>query len=217
MSPVMGCVSRSRPTSARFTVVSAHKKSRKFCVSFMASIHYDSMYSKSRSGYTTVSRSGSCASTLTAKPESNVSMMSGLKSIFCSKQPHTSSSHAYYSTRPSPPAPLGSERFKPLPSASPYQSVRTGFVKVRTSESCPILSPQLEDRLLQLADRSRRLGVHRFSRTRNALILNEPVQRLESRLQTSVKRVCHPSNSNSSLSTRSSVQKLSLSATQVRE
>lgn len=43
-----------------------------------------------------------------------------------------------------------------------------------TSEAYPIMSPQLEDRMLQLADRSRRLGVHRFSRTRQSLVLNTP-------------------------------------------
>jgi hypothetical protein len=45
--------------------------------------------------------------------------------------------------------------------------------KRKTSDSFPNLTHQLEDRMLQLADRSRRLGVHRFSRTRNALVLNQ--------------------------------------------
>lgn len=43
---------------------------------------------------------------------------------------------------------------------------------LKSSDSYPVVSPQLEDRLLQLADRSRRLGVHRFSRTRQSLVLN---------------------------------------------
>jgi hypothetical protein len=46
---------------------------------------------------------------------------------------------------------------------------------VKTSDSHPMISPQLNERLLQLADRSRRLGVHRYSRSRNALIRNEMV------------------------------------------
>jgi len=46
---------------------------------------------------------------------------------------------------------------------------------IKTSDSHPVISPQLNERLLQLADRSRRLGVHRYSRSRHALVLNEPV------------------------------------------
>jgi hypothetical protein len=46
-------------------------------------------------------------------------------------------------------------------------------VVLKTCDSHPVITPQLEDRLLQLADRSRRLGAHRFSRTRNSLVLND--------------------------------------------
>ena len=52
-------------------------------------------------------------------------------------------------------------------------SIRTSLIKA--SDAHPMISPQLNERLLQLADRSRRLGVHRYSRSRHSLVLNEPV------------------------------------------
>lgn len=57
------------------------------------------------------------------------------------------------------------------PYSSPFDQPRR---LVRSSDSYPVLSTHLEDRLLQLADRSRRLGVHRFSRSRQSLVLNTP-------------------------------------------
>ncbi len=114
------------------------------------------------------------------KPSSYSSVMSGIKSVFCSKK----SSPSIASTRFSSSADrsFSSASYLVSPShvsAGPSNISQTlayprrQVARIKTSDSFPILSPQLEDRMLQLADRSRRLGVHRFSRTRNTLILNQ--------------------------------------------
>jgi hypothetical protein len=86
---------------------------------------------------------------------------------------------------------------------------------LKTSDSFPVLSPQLEDRLLQLADRSRRLGVHRFSRTRNSLILNEhtlPPGQSGTYIRAPTINRYSSSGSNTSISTKSSgtIQRMTL-------
>lgn len=174
----------------------------------MASIQYDAGYMRhNRSGYSALPRPSSSSLNLSSRPPSNASMMSGLKSIFCSKPTYSSSSHAYAGNRPS-----GFSGSSGIVLSSGLACTRPGFVRVKTSDSNPIISPQLEDRLLQLADRSRRLGVHRFSRTRNALVLNELVH-----VAPPKRLMIAPSGSGSSLSTWSSKPSISHAVAQVRE
>lgn len=139
-----------------------------------------------RSSYNSLPRASSSSMNAMSRPPNSTSMLSGIKSIFCSKSHYSQPSHAY---------PRG-------PPERPFSAGPVRIARAKTSDLPPVISPQLEDRLLQLADRSRRLGVHRFSRTRNALVLNEPV--VETRPVP--KRLCPPSAS--SLSTRSSVAQL---------
>jgi hypothetical protein len=114
-------------------------------------------------------------------------VISGLKSIFCSKTQNSSSR----------PYSCASTTASPSPSTASYSGTSTAYSttfyrrevpRVKTSDSFPVLSAQLEERMLQLADRSRRLGVHRYSRSRNALVLNQRFAHVSS--SGSVQKVC---------------------------
>ncbi len=93
--------------------------------------------------------------------------------------PIPSFSNAYSSTSPALPSSStqyslnGISETPPhawIPFAQPIDPRRI----LKSSDAYPILSGNLEERLLQLAERSRRLGVHRFSRSRQSLVLNTP-------------------------------------------
>lgn len=143
----------------------------------MTSLHYDP-YSRRTAGYPLAppnSYSTSYESRSRMHPGSSV--ISGIKSMFCSKK--ASPSVTSVRVTPSIDAPaLGSYNVSGSLHVSnaytPSVDVpRRELARIKSSDSFPVVPPQLEDRMLQLADRSRRLGVHRFSRTRNSLILNQ--------------------------------------------
>jgi hypothetical protein len=145
----------------------------------MTSLHYDP-YGKRSYGYDLASTSAYGMFNSQPKPPSGSSVISGIKSIFCAKKVSSSvtsdrfgsSVDKTFSNHISLTSPsYGSLRGSSAVHASIYP--RRSLARIKTSDTFPVLSPQLEDRMLQLADRSRRLGVHRFSRTRNALILNQ--------------------------------------------
>lgn len=152
------------------------------------------------------------------RPSSGSSVLSGLKSMF-SYRSSTSSSRAYSANSSDVGASFGSSepRFKSTLHPSTYVTTvpRREPMILKTSDSFPVLSPQLEDRLLQLADRSRRLGVHRFSRTRNSLILNEhtlPPGQSGTYIRAPTINRYSSSGSNTSISTKSSgtIQRMTL-------
>lgn len=132
------------------------------------------------------------------------SVISGFKSLFASKATQNSvrsqvstSSNVSYSQN------AYADRFDPIQKPTPIRRglSRCESVQIKTSDSFPVLSPQLEERMLQLADRSRRLGVHRFSRTSNALIMNFAASSTKSHGQ--VSRVeCSKSRTRSLISSR---------------
>jgi hypothetical protein len=181
----------------------------------MTSLHYNP-YSGRGTSYS-VAPVSSYTSSYDSRPRmtNSSSVISGIKSMFCSKKapPSISSVRLSSSTERSfsgIQVAGGSSRI--VESLSIADSVpRREMVRIKTSDAFPVLSPHLEDRMLQLADRSRRLGVHRFSRTRNALILN---QHTSSQSIAPAVSWCARPPSTSSLSTRSSlsgsIQKISL-------
>jgi hypothetical protein len=87
---------------------------------------------------------------------------------------------------------------------------RREILLVKTSDLHPVLPPQLEDRLLQLADRSRRLGAHRFSRSRNSLILNENTLGPSSVHQAPINRYLSPFGAYTSTKSSGTIQRVSL-------
>jgi hypothetical protein len=190
----------------------------------MTSLHYEShpsrpaAYSMSSKDYV------SSAYDLGVRHSSSSSMMSGLKSIFCSKS--SSSSTRHHSSAGLPlSSTIGGALYsrQPLASRSSHTATypRREVVRVKTSDSFPVISPQLEDRMLQLADRSRRLGVHRFSRTRDALVLNlHPpvcVQQPAPVVAPRFARGGSTTSTSTQSSTRGTIQKVALPKVSVRE
>ena len=143
-------------------------------------MQYDSVYPSSRrsgsSSYTRDTRSS--PGSFSASYKSSTSMIASLNSYLNSKPP----SYTIHSG----PNDMHTNRGVPFPCTinGPYHTSGRHFPQhvpgfnhpsmIKTSDSHPLISPQLHERLLQLADRSRRLGVHRFSRSRRTLVLNEP-------------------------------------------
>ncbi len=152
-----------------------------FCAKDTVFMQYGSVYkSLSGNGSSTSDRqTRSTTETSWSSSKSSNSMISSLNAYLNSKP----SSYPLHSSSPD----MQKHRGIPFPSTihgSPYVAdhhfPRPGNVIVRSSlikasDAHPMISPQLNDRLLQLADRSRRLGVHRYSRSRHSLVLNEPV------------------------------------------
>lgn len=143
----------------------------------MASLQFESTNSRS-SGYSVVNRDNfETASATFPRQIQRTSVISGLKSLFGSKSSMSSSKSnlsresTYSSSQQRYGVRFGSISRPKQASGAVLR--RVSSAQVKTCDAFPILSPQLEERMLQLADRSRRLGVHRFSRTRNALLLNE--------------------------------------------
>lgn len=158
-----------------------------------------------------------------ARHSASSSMISGLKSLFCSKSSSSSSRHHSSAGLALSSTSSGTQYSRqPLGSITSYSTTypRRDTARVKTSDSFPVISPQLEDRMLQLADRSRRLGVHRFSRTRNALVLNQHAPTLVAPAPNA--RITR-GGSSTSLSTQSStplrgtIQKVALPRVPVRE
>jgi hypothetical protein len=143
-------------------------------------MHYESMYPHSRRN----SFGSSSRTTVTSAESfgpyygsSGSSKIAGLKSYLSTKQPSyslPSDTSNFPSTHISPTFSFTSDTYAYLPYSPGAQYPLYKPVVPKTCDSFPMISPQLHERLLQLADRSRRLGAHRYSRSRNALVLNRP-------------------------------------------
>ena len=143
-------------------------------------MQYDSVYRSSR-------RSGSSSYTRDTRssPESQASSFKSTSSMISSLNSYLNTKPPAYSIH-SRSSDIHSGRGIPFPCTINGTYTASGrhfpqhvneFTRpsmIKTSDSHPLISPQLHERLLQLADRSRRLGVHRFSRSRRSLVLNEP-------------------------------------------
>jgi len=144
----------------------------------MASLHFESCNQRP-SGYAVVNRESlDRGLAYFPRPVQRPSVISGLKSLFGSKSSLSSSKIQSASAdinSSSAPSKFSDRFVSNSRSRGAYEAggARRESVQIKTSDSFPALSPQLEDRMLQLAERSRRLGVHRYSRARNALLLNE--------------------------------------------
>jgi hypothetical protein len=143
----------------------------------MTSLHYDP-YSRRSAGYPLAPPNNYSANYHSrSRMHPGSSVISGIKSMFCSKKAAPSVTSArvtpYFEGSAVESSNLSCSRYS-IDAYTPTVDVpKREVARIKSSDSFPVVPPQLEDRMLQLADRSRRLGVHRFSRTRNSLILNQ--------------------------------------------
>lgn len=142
----------------------------------MTSLHYDP-YSRRSAGYPLAPPNNYSANfDSRSRMHPGSSVISGIKSMFCSKKAAPSVTSARipsFEGSAGASSSLSGSRYS-IDAYTPTVDVpKREVARIKSSDSFPVVPPQLEDRMLQLADRSRRLGAHRFSRTRNSLILNQ--------------------------------------------
>ena len=186
----------------------------------MAALYYDPYGRRSSSYAVTPIQSYSSSYDSRSRTPAGSSVISGIKSMFCSKKASASISSSQRFDSSLGKSFSGTHKNHSSPSyvATTHNHIshvpsypRRDLVRIKTSDSFPIISSQLEDRMLQLADRSRRLGVHRYSRTRNALILNQHTSTQRLNQQPPTLDCFARAGSSTSLSTQSSISSTTLS------